>query len=395
MRILAICQFYHPENFTITPLLNQLVRLGHDVTVVTGRPNAGFGRILPEYRRVRFEIIDGVKVHRVPIVARKNGRLSLIANYFSFYLSARMFVARHQQDYDVVFGMSLSPVISLVPAVAFARRKRLPLLVYCVDLWPESVAFTDYVRPDSLAYRILKRWSGDIYRAADRLLLGSPSYRQYMQEVHHIDEPRLRTLLQPALTETLKSAPHVFSRGIHLVYVGNLGTVQLLDEFIEAAAEFKNDELNLHIIGSGSALERLRRRAAELGVSDKVMWYGTLPSPEAFAYMASADALFVPLKEGGYVGQTIPNKLMMALAAGRPILGALKGDGRALLEYAGGGIIVEPSKDGIIAGIRRLLHMGADEKKALGERNRTYFQDHLTLEKIGCELETHFIDLTN
>jgi hypothetical protein len=69
MKILAVCQFYYPENFTITPLMRDLVARGHQVTVVTGRPNAGWGRIAPAYRRRSFEIIDGVKVHRLPILA--------------------------------------------------------------------------------------------------------------------------------------------------------------------------------------------------------------------------------------------------------------------------------------------------------------------------------------
>jgi len=395
MKIFAVCQFYYPENFTITPLLNELVRRGHEVTVLTGRPNAGFGRILEGYHRLRFEIIDGVKVHRVPIRPRKNGRISLILNFFSFFFLARMFALRHRGEYDVVLTMSLSPVISMVPAIDFAKRNKLPLLEYCVDLWPASVAFTNYVDHESLMYRLLKRWSGRIYRAADRLLVGSPSYAAYMEQVHRIPSAKIATLVQPALTDRLMTAPIVYEKGHNLVYVGNIGQVQLLDELVSALTDFIDVDLHVHIIGSGSSLPELKDKALRLHVDHMLTWYGTLPSETAFAYLPNADGLFLPLKEGGYVGKTIPNKMMMYLASGRPILAALCGDGRDILEQAGGGIIVTPDHHGIVGGLKKLLSLTEEEKNALGGRNRAYYEANHTLNKIGTDLETYLKDLVN
>ena len=47
---------------------------------------------------------------------------------------------------------------------------------------------------------------------------------------------------------------------------------------------------------------------------------------------------FVSLKDEGYVGKTIPNKLVMAMAFAKPVIAVLEGDGRAELSNAEGGI---------------------------------------------------------
>ena len=395
MKILAVCQFYHPENFTITPLMRQLVAMGHQVTIVTGRPNAGFGRILSEYRHTKFEIIDGVKVHRLPVVARKQNKVSLIINYFSFYFLAKHFVGKHQGDYDIVFTMSLSPVISMAPAIKYAKKHKLPLLMYCVDIWPESVVFTNNVAPNTIAYRFLKWWSGKIYRAGTKILVGSPSYQTYLTKTHNIPAHRMATLVQPALAQTYVGSPIVYEAKYNLVYIGNLGQVQLLDELLEVMADYRDQDIAVHLIGYGTALPRILTTIDKNKLSHIIKHYGTLPSEVAAAYIPNADALLVPLKAGGYVGDTIPNKLMLYLGYGRPIIGALVGDGKILLEQAGGGIIVEPSKQGLKQGIDTILTLSEPQKNALGARNRAYFEAHHTLQITTKQLETYLSELIN
>ena len=395
MNILAVCQFYHPENFTITPLMRRLVEMGHQVTVVTGRPNAGFGRVLEGYRNRKFEIIDGVKVHRLPILARKKGKLSLVANYFSFYTLGRMFLRRHKGNYDIVFTVSLSPVISMVPAIDYARKHKLPLVEYCVDIWPESVVFTNNIIRDSVSYKYLERWSQKIYRAADCLIVGSPSYRDYMIREHGVVAAKIKELVQPAMVEILTCSPINYGDGHHLVYIGNLGQVQLLDELLIALKTIGDNRIHIHIVGEGAARERLEAYARQNGIDSNVHFYGTLSSDLAVAYIPNADALIVPLKDGSPVGKTIPNKLIMCLAFARPIIGALLGDGRTILEASGGGIIVTPSTAGLIEGIQRSLSLTTEEKNALGARNLQYFKQHFTLDDISMRLETYLSELVN
>ena len=83
MKVLVVCQYYFPENMVITNICEELVKKGNDVTVLTGKPNYGYGQILPEYRKVKYEEINGVKIHRVNLISRKKSRFSIIQNYLS------------------------------------------------------------------------------------------------------------------------------------------------------------------------------------------------------------------------------------------------------------------------------------------------------------------------
>ena len=94
MKILVVCQFYYPENFVISKIAEKLVEKGHEVTVLTGKPNYGFDHILPEYKNVKSEIINGVNVERVDLIARRKSRFSIIQNYLSFWHNSKKWVRK-------------------------------------------------------------------------------------------------------------------------------------------------------------------------------------------------------------------------------------------------------------------------------------------------------------
>ena len=110
MKILLVTQFYYPERFSTTDIAEELVKLGNEVTVLTGKPNYGYGYILKEYKKVKEENINGVKVLRVNLKPRKHSRISIIRNYLSFHRNAKRYVRKLDNDFDIVLSISLSPV---------------------------------------------------------------------------------------------------------------------------------------------------------------------------------------------------------------------------------------------------------------------------------------------
>ena len=71
MKILIVCQLYYPENVVVYKFAEQFVKDGYEVHVLTGKPNYGYGHILPAYRNISEEVINGVNVHRVNLYSRK------------------------------------------------------------------------------------------------------------------------------------------------------------------------------------------------------------------------------------------------------------------------------------------------------------------------------------
>jgi hypothetical protein len=85
MKLLIVSQYFWPEEFRINDLALDLVKRGHDVSVVTGNPNYPKGKFIKGYGfKYSTETYQGIKIHRVPIFARGNSSFMLILNYMSF-----------------------------------------------------------------------------------------------------------------------------------------------------------------------------------------------------------------------------------------------------------------------------------------------------------------------
>ena len=161
MKILVVCQYYAPEPFRIADICRALAERGHQVTVVTGTPNYPEGEIYPGYEKGarRDEMLDGVRVHRCPLVPRKTGALHRFLNYYSFVWSAEQYLRGLRENFDVVFVNQLSPVMMAQPGLTWAKKHGKKCVLYCLDLWPESLLMGGISR-DSLIYRLFLRIPG-------------------------------------------------------------------------------------------------------------------------------------------------------------------------------------------------------------------------------------------
>jgi len=394
MKILIVSQFYYPERFTISEIASSLVKFGHEVAVITGKPNYCFGRILPEYQHVDDEIIEGVKVHRVDLFPRQDSRLSIYRNYLSFHHNAKAYARKLKEEYDVVLSVSLSPVISIAPAVLYAKKHHVKHVLHCLDLWPESTVVTGAVKKNSLVYRLLYLWSKSLYSHCDKILVSSPSFIDYFRDVIKLKNKPFAYVPQPALISHATLAPIAYQKKYNFVYVGNIGRLQLIEQIARAGEMLRaHRDIEIHLIGMGSESAHLRSYITERRLEGLVTYHGPLPLEEAERYYRGADALLVTLKNEGTVGKTIPNKLIHYLRYGRVIIGALHGDGRAILSAAGGAVLVAETSADIASAIEDVIAMSALEKAELGEMNRAYYQANFELEKIAHTIEKELLDV--
>lgn len=382
MKILVVCQLYYPENIVITNICEELVKQGNDVTVLTGKPNYGYGQILPEYKKVKYEEINGVKIHRVKLKARKKSRLSIIFNYLSFWRNSKKWVRNCKEKYDIVYSMSLSPVTILSAGNLYKKKHGVKHVVHCVDLWPESVLVTHAVKEKSLMYKILYKWSKDLYEKVDHVIIGSPSYKEYFEKVLKLEKKTTFVAL-PSLVEKCEGEPYKYEKQFNILYCGNLGMIQLINLIPESMSLVKNPNVQFHVIGMGPKSDELVSLIEKYGLKDKVIYHGPIPAKKASSYFLSSDALYVSLEDKGYVGKTIPNKLVMSLAFGKPIIGVVGGDGAFILNKAGGAYVVKPVKESIANAIDELAGLSLEERKKLGQMNQTYYFEHLSIQHAG------------
>ena len=143
-RILIHTNHFYPETFRVNDVAFSLASEGHEVTVITGIPDYPQGTFYKGYglfRRSR-EVVNGVKVVRVPLVPRgKGGSMRLALNYLTYLLSATCFSLWYAltRKYDCIFVHETSPVTVGIPAVLVKKIQRIPLYFWVLDLWPESL----------------------------------------------------------------------------------------------------------------------------------------------------------------------------------------------------------------------------------------------------------------
>ena len=113
---------------------------------------------------------------------------------------------------------------------------------------------------------------------------------------------------------------------------------------------------------------------------------------KAAAYFESADALYVSLKDEGYVGKTIPNKLVMSMAFAKPIIAVLGGDGRDVVLASKGGMVCDENKESIAKAINDMAALSPEERKKLGQLNQAYYHQHLSIERVGEQVNQALLE---
>lgn len=391
MKILVVCQYYYPENFQITPICEQLVQDGYDVTVLTGQPNYPTGVIPEEYRRGhREEMINGVHVLRCHEIGRKKGVAYLGLNYISYARSATRKLKTLPDDFDLVYVYQLSPVLMAIPGVKYAKKHGVPMLLYCCDLWPESLKM--YIHSEgNLIFRAMKRISTDIYRAADRVIGQSTSFLPYLKRVHGIGDSRLSYL--PAFADETYLTQDFTPEGdvIDFVFLGNLGIAQDLIAVLEAVARIRDvPGFKVHFVGDGVMLDEMKHFVSRHGMEALVVFYGRRPVEEMTAFYKLADACLVSLKADNETGLTLPSKVQGYMAAGKPIIGMIDGSAKDVIEDSCCGLCVAAGDvEGLALALKRFI-LERDRFRDCGERGRKYFVENFSKQKFMKKLEEEF-----
>ena len=147
------------------------------------------------------------------------------------------------------------------------------------------------------------------------------------------------------------------------------------------------------IVGSGSDLERLRIKVSNKGLSDKIFFVGRQPQEMMPKYYAMADFCFLSLRDEGTVSWTIPGKLQEYMSAGKPILAAINGDARFIIDDAQCGECVDYNDTTQLASIILFYAQNKEKIQSYGINARSYYQKYFTLENHVDMLEEQFLKL--
>lgn len=398
MRILIVSQYFWPENFRVNDLSTGLVQRGHQVTVLTGIPNYPDGKFYSGYNFFKNtrQNYCGAQVIRIPLIPRgKGGNLNLILNYLSFVVFGTLlapFVCR--QKYDAIFVYGISPILMAIPAIFLKKIRKVPLVLYVLDLWPESISAVGAIK-SSFFLNVVKKIVYFIYKHCDWILVSSPGFVDRIKAMG-ISESKINYWPQWAednykmVTVKENSAEsREMPSGFRIIFAGNIGAAQGFKTIIEAADRLK-DYFGIHwvIIGDGRMKPWVEEQVQLRKLENTVHLLGKRPVETMPAYFSLADVLLVSLKKDPIFALTIPAKVQSYMACGRPILACVDGEGAKVVEQAGAGISCPADDAESLAGsVLKMFNLGDAQRKEMGLRGRAYFEKYFPRDILLSQFE--------
>lgn len=391
MRILFVTQWFDPEpGFKGLLFAKALVKAGHNVEVLTGFPNYPGGKLYDGYR-IRFmqkEVIDGIPVIRVPLYpSHDRSAVRRVANYASFALSAAVMGPACVKQADVAYVYHPPGTVAL-PAMSLRLLRGIPFVYDVQDLWPDTLSATGMIK-NKAALSLVERWSRLAYRMASRVVVLSPGFRDaligrgvpaakidviynWCDESHLLVSPRDETLARQL----------GMSGRFNIVFAGNMGRAQGLDAVLEAATRVQASHplIQFVLVGGGIDVDRLKHRAAELGLRN-VAFLPHRPVSEIGRILSLADVLLVHLRDDPLFHITIPSKTQAYMAYGKPILMAVRGNAAALVQEAKAGLVCEPENpENIAEAACQLSEMPESTLQRMGANAMDFYRRELSLQ---------------
>lgn len=400
MKILFVCQHYKPEPFRLSDICEDLVRKGHEVSVLAGIPNYPEGKIYADYRhnKKRREIIEGVTIYRSYTIPIKKSVVFRLLNYFSFAISSTLGVllgrykTKDGSNFDCVFVNQLSPVMMAWAGMAYKKKYKKPMFLYCMDVWPDSLTVGG-VKQDGLIFKLFKFISKKVYRASDYIFVTSPSFKNYFVKQFDISEQKITYLPQYAEDLFIPDESIVNKESVDLTFAGNIGKAQNLETILKAASLIEKNtnlpkKIHFHFVGDGTELLSMKALAHELELKN-ISFYGRRSLEEMPSFYKKSDAMLVSLIGDSIVSRTIPGKVQSYMAAGKPIIGAISGDAKIIVEEANCGY-VSPERDvkQLAKNICKFSMLSIKRQRELGKKARCYYENHFSKEQFMLELET-------
>ncbi len=401
MHILFLTQYFPPEvgapQNRLSDLARRLVQAGHYVTVLTALPNYPTGKIFKEYqgRLIVKEESDGVKVIRTWIYASKTKAfVRRLMNYFSFVMSS-LIVGMWQvgrQDYIVVES---PPLFLGISGFLLSRIKGAKLVFNVSDLWPESAIAMGVLRNKTLIR--LSQWLEEFLYRHSHLITGQT---QGIVENIHSRCPNKRIALITNGVDTaifgLKTRPRE-NRNIKrkfeleekfvIGYAGLHGLAQGLETVIRTAGILVvQQDLLFAFFGDGPEKEKLQRIVEQAHLTN-VRFYPSQPNSLMPEIYSCFDVAIIPLKRLPLFKGALPSKIFEAMAAALPIIGAVEGEARILIEKAQAGVVVEPEDAQAMVEAVLRLHKDSVYRSSLGENGRRYVMEHYDREQIAKKFE--------
>lgn len=397
MHILLIHQAFaalnEPGGTRHHEMARYLIEAGHRVTVIASSVSylTGSQQIS---KQEKDESLTILRAYTYSALHR-----SFVHRVFSFlsFMFSSFIIGLRVPGVDLIWGTS-PPIFQGLTAWLLARLKRVPFLFEVRDLWPAfAIAVGVLTNPILIAAsRWLERF---LYLRADTLIINSPGFRE-----HVLSRGARKVVLLPNGADISMFDPaddgidfrrlHGLEQKFVALYAGAHGMSNDLDVLLDAADLLRDlPEIMIVLLGDGKEKPGLRSRAANMQL-ENIIFVEPIPKTTMPAALAAADACIAILKPIEMYKTVYPNKVFDYMSAARPVVLAIDGVIREVVESASGGIFIPPGNAESLADAIRLLARDPHKGRILGQNGRRYVEQHFDRRIIAAQMTLLIADIT-
>jgi glycosyltransferase involved in cell wall biosynthesis len=341
---------------------------GHRVTVLTGQVSYLTGQGTSSGTWIQKETDDtGVDILRsYSYPGWHRSFFHRLISFVTFMLSSFL-VGLKIRDIDLVWGTT-PPLFQGITAWILARLKGAVFLMEVRDLWP-YFAVAVGVLTNPVLIRFSEGLEKFLYRRADCVVVNSPGYEDHVRErgakdVHLVPNGVDTSMFDPKETGEHFRKTHGLQNKYAVLYAGAHGMSNDLEVILHTAESLRDrPEIQFVLVGDGKEKQKLIAQAEALKLNN-IQFLPSTPKREMPEILAASQACIAILKPLEAFKTTYPNKVFDYMAAGRPVILAIDGVIRQVLQDAEAGIFVRPGRsDDMAQAIRRL-----EQDRNLGNR---------------------------
>lgn len=381
-------------------MASHLAKNNHHVTIITSPVSYMTGeKNDPAGQQNTEDVFSGrlriIRSYSIP--ALHKSFFHRLLNFFSFMVSSFLKGLAARQV-DLVWGTT-PPIFQAVTGWLLARMKRVPYVLEVRDLWPDFAIDVGVLNNRFLisASRWLEKF---LYRHADHIIVNSPGFIQHIKA--KTDKPI--TLIPNGVDTSMFYPPQIeqeiktrygLDEKFVVLYAGAHGLANDLTTLLEAAEHTSSKpEIKIVLVGDGKEKPALMAYA-EARHMNNVLFMPPVSKQQMHSILAASDACLAILKPIDMFKTTYPNKVFDYMAAAKPVILAIDGVIREVVETAGCGIFAAPGNSQALADAIKTLAADPGNAAQMGKNGRSYVEKHFNRADFSARLEELFTSLVD
>lgn len=318
-RIIVVSELFYPDGTSTAHILTKIadhLYNEHEILILAGPESYSSDNVKG--------VTDTQKPYPIERISIKDyDKNKLLSRTLKFFITSiklgRLLWKNGRRGDDVLIVTNPAPFLIIASIIKKLRGFKLNILVH--DVFPENaVAAGVFKSRRNVLYRIAKKIFTKAYRSADKIIVLGRDMKAVFEEKLktskrkpeiEIIENWADTLVEPY--DGLKSS----ESNVRILYAGNIGRCQGLEQFIKSFEKAANENIQLIIRGGGALVPEIQRLIEQTQAN--IVLGGAYSRGEQFDILSNCDIALVTLADGMY-GLGVPSKSYNIMAAGKPIL---------------------------------------------------------------------------